>query len=121
MIITINENETLKQNISINYASISLNGYTLENLTEDSISNITINFTPDVTVENNTAQDNTIQSDINGFYEIDIQPGSYTVNVNQSIIENNVSYRFTYQGKLEIEIGEGFKTLDIVITKLEEE
>ena len=34
--------------------------------------------------------------------------------------ENNVTYRYIYVENLEIEIGEGLKTLDIMITKVEE-
>ena len=86
----------------------------------DIISNITINFNPDLNVENNTAQSNIIQSDDKGLYSVNIQPGSYDLVVNQTIDENNVTYRYIYQEKLEIYIGEGLKTLDILVTKIEE-
>ena len=117
--ITINENETLIQNISMNYAAISISGNTID-AENDIISNITINFNPDLNVENNTAQSNIIQSDDKGFYSVNIQPGSYDLVVNQTIDENNVTYRYIYQEKLEIYIGEGLKTLDILVTKIEE-
>ncbi len=119
-IIEVNENETLIQNISINYASISLSGSTLENNTENVLSNITIDYIPDITVENNTAQEISIQSDINGLYEVDIQPGTYNILVNQTTVENNITIIYNYQGKLIIEIGEGLKTFDIMISKVEE-
>ncbi len=118
--ITINENETLMSNISLNYASISLSGYTIDNNTNNIISNISINFNPDPEVENNTAQLIDAISDDKGFYSVDIQPGIYDVIVNQTIEEDNVTYRYKYQDTLEVEIGEGLKELDIVITKFEE-
>jgi hypothetical protein len=119
-LITINENETLTQNISLDYTSISLNGFTKDNDTSDILSNITINFNPDLNVENNTAQLRQIKSDDKGFYSVEIKPGIYDIIVNQTIEENNITYRLIHQGKIEIEVGEGSKTLDIMITKFEE-
>jgi len=118
--ITVIENETLKQNISMNYATILLSGNTKEVEANDLIDNVTINFIPDFNVENNTAEEISIQSDEKSVYSVDIKPGTYNVVVNQTIEENNVTYRYIYIGNLEIEIGEGLKTLDIMITKVEE-
>ena len=118
--ITVIENETLKQNISMNYATILLSGNTKEVEANDLIDNVTINFIPDFNVGNNTAEEISIQSDEKSVYSVDIKPGTYNVVVNQTIEENNVTYRYIYIGNLEIEIGEGLKTLDIMITKVEE-
>ncbi|MCK5301306.1 MAG: hypothetical protein KAJ21_05320, partial [Thermoplasmatales archaeon] len=118
--ITVIENETLKQNISMNYATILLSGNTKEVEANDLIDNVTINFIPDFNVGNNTAEEISIQSDEKSVYSVDIKPGTYNVVVNQTIEENNITYRYIYIGNLEIEIGEGLKTLDIMITKVEE-
>jgi dolichyl-diphosphooligosaccharide--protein glycosyltransferase len=117
--ITINENETLTQNISIDYATISLSGNTYDEF-NDILPNVTINFNRDLNIENNTAESNIIQSDGQGFYSLDIKPGYYDISINQTIEENNVTYRYIYDDELTIKIGEGIKTFDIIITKIEE-
>ena len=67
--------------------SVTVTGRTLYD--SSSFGNITILFMEDESIENNTAISNSVISDINGDYSIEIAPGSYIVSI--SIIEVNES------------------------------
>ena len=118
--VTLEENTTTLYNISMNYAPITVSGYT----TLDSVNmeNVSIIFTEDETVEdveNNTALPGTVTSDINGSYSIELIPGSYNVSVNQVVNESGQDVTYTFTGKLELSIGEGTRTYNIAVTKEE--
>ena len=44
-------------------------------------------------------------------------PGSYNVTVNQVVNENGTNVTYVYSVQLEIQIGEGTKTFDIMMAK----
>jgi hypothetical protein len=44
-------------------------------------------------------------------------PGSYNVTVNQVVNESGTNVTYVYSGQLEIPIGEGTKTFDLLMAK----
>ena len=66
---------------------------------------------------NNTAQSATAKSDETGLYSAALMPGSYNVTVNQVVNESGTNVTYTYSSQLEIQIGEGTKTFDILMAK----
>lgn len=111
------ENETAVLNVSIGYAKVSLSGSTKDKDTGTTVSNISINFLPVYSVVNNTAQSATAKSDETGLYSAALMPGSYNVTVNQVVNESGTNVTYTYSSQLEIQIGEGTKTFDILMAK----
>ncbi|MCK5259118.1 MAG: hypothetical protein KAJ69_06310, partial [Thermoplasmatales archaeon] len=114
---TIPENETAVLNVSIGYAKVSLSGSTKDKDTGTTVSNISINFLPAYSVVNNTAQSATAKSDETGLYSAVLMPGSYNVTINQVVNESGTNVTYTYSSQLEIQIGEGTKTFDILMAK----
>jgi len=114
---TVPENETAVLNVSIAYAKVSLSGVTKDKNTGATVSNISIEFLPEYSVLNNTAQSITAKSDENGVYSVDVMPGSYNVTVNQVVNESGTNVTYLYSGQLEIQIGEETKTFDILMAK----
>jgi len=111
------ENETTNFNVSIEYAKIALSGRTKDIDTGATINNISIEFLPDFSVVNNTAQSSSSISSGNGAYTALIMPGRYNVTVNQVVNESGINVTYVYSEQLNIQIGEGTKTFDILMTK----
>lgn len=107
------ENETEVFNISIWYANVEVSGFIKHG--SENIDDITVQFSPDLSVQNNTAQQVRVLSDENGFYVAQLQPGYYNISVNDVHAQSLASY--TYQGKLILEKGQGIKTYDIHLSK----
>jgi len=109
--VTLEENKTTTFNVSINYAPIIVSGYTKHG--NENIGDISIDFSPDGSIENNTAQRVLTTSDTEGYYFADLMPGSYNLTVDESGEQG--TYSFTDQ--LSLKIGEGVKAFDISLTK----
>jgi len=114
---TIPENDTSVLNVSIGYAKVSLSGSTKDKDTGTAVSNISISFLPEYSVVNNTAQSATAKSDETGSYSAALMPGSYNVTANQVVNESGTNVTYLYSGQLEIQIGEGTKTFDLLMAK----
>jgi len=110
--ITLEENETLVHNVSLELATVLVTGSTT--LNGIGIKDIDISFNPDLSIENNTAAEASATSEDNGIYEIDIIPGLYNVTVDQK--EGQILV-YSFEDKLELEIGEGDHKFDIALTK----
>ena len=113
------ENETTIFNISIDFATIKLSGYTKH--LDEIIGNISINFLANNSIENNTATPSKlIKSDAEtGFYEISLMPGFYNVSIYEIITTDSKNITYTFKGQLEIKIGEGIKSYNIKMIKEE--
>lgn len=110
--ITLEANTTLTQNLSIDYATIAVNGVTKSN--GKNVGTIPVDFSPDQSVANNTAQGNSATSNPDGSYTANLMPGSYNVTVTEN--GDHGSYSFT--GTLFLRMGEKTKSFDISLTKL---
>ena len=109
--ITIEENTTSFENISIDLAKITVSGST--KYKNASISNISISFGVDRSVQNNTAKLVSLSSDKNGTYSGDVTPGSYNVTVDETTDQGV----FSFEGKFTIGRGIGKKSYDISLIK----
>jgi hypothetical protein len=109
--ITLQENETKTFNVSITYAPITVRGYTKHG--ERNIGELTVKFSPDTLIKNNTAKEGTSTADNNGYYTAKLMPGYYNVSVDESVELGT----YSFEGKLVLQIGEGVKSYDIPLTK----
>jgi hypothetical protein len=119
--ITIEENKTISVNISLEFYPVTVTGITQSNVTSDPVGNITIRFTPDTTVDNNTAQFMTITSNENGYYSTKVMPGYYNISVDQLKNVSGINVSYTYTGTTHVQVGEGTKELNFILQVKEEE
>jgi hypothetical protein len=112
--ISINENETLSHNVSLELVPVTTTGYTEYN--GEIVGGIPIKFGPDASVENNTVQNQQVNSDEDGFYLINLIPGSYNVTVEKKDSQGQVLI-YSFVGKLELQQAEGTKSYDISLAK----
>ncbi len=104
--------------INLDKLSKTISG-TIKDNDNNNIDNITVIFTADISVENNTAIENDAMSDENGFYQIELTSGHYLVTiVEKTVIINgqNVTYSSPEE---ELVIPEEIETKihNIVVTK----
>jgi len=107
------ENETTTYNVSISYATIAVSGYTKHGA--ENIEDIEIDFSPDGSVENNTGERASVTSEEDGSYVAELKPGYYNISVDDVSGEYGATY--SYSGQLTIAMGEGVKTLNLLMTK----
>ena len=112
--------ETKSFDISLDKQSATIEGPTIYEGTR--ISNIAIAFDPYEPAENNTAVHATTISDENGYYSIELTPGSYYVlAISEPFTENGKNYSYEFEGILNIspqEIGK-IKNYIILLAKVE--
>ena len=101
-------------NISLIKHSLTVTGSTTYGGTN--MGNITIRFSPDTAVENNTAVFARTTSDENGSYIVELLSGSYTVTVDEVINESGQDVTYTFTESLEVQVATSF---DIVLAREE--
>jgi protocatechuate 3,4-dioxygenase beta subunit len=101
-------------NISLIKHSHTITGSTTYGGTN--MGNITIRFSPDITVENNTAVFARTTSDENGSYIVELLSGSYTVTVEEVINESGQDVTYTFTESFEVQVATSF---DIVLAREE--
>jgi hypothetical protein len=114
---TLLENETNFLNISMNLHPINISGFV--KLDDDPLKGITVNFIPDVSVddpENNTAELPDLQPISNeiGYYSVELTPGDYNILV-EEMKGDTLVYSFT--DNIKLTLGKGSKILDILVNK----
>jgi len=92
--------------------SLSKNSTTVSGITSFegvNKNNISIIFEPDGSA-NNTAIKETIKSDTNGSYKVELTPGKYNIIVNQTKTEDNQNYTYHYKASnVQILLAESFE------------
>jgi dolichyl-diphosphooligosaccharide--protein glycosyltransferase len=118
--IELEANITASFNVSMSLVPVTVSGYT--NYEDEVVGNISIIFSSNGSVENNTAASlQTVTSDnTTGFYEIMLTPGHYNISINETKFEDNQNVTYVFGGQLELNIGEGTKTFDIIMTREED-
>ncbi len=111
--IEIEANKTTTFNVSLDYAPIILSGYTKH--VAENIGDIKIDFSPDGAVANNTAEQASSTSLEDGSYVADLKPGQYNISIDGTSGEYEAAY--SYSGQITLAVGEGVKTLDLLMTK----
>jgi len=111
--VTINENETASFNISLSLTPVTVNGYTKYG--DKNTGGISIVFSPDKSVENNTATANSMKSnETTGFYEVMLAPGAYNVTASKTEGQTTV---YSFKDRLVLQKGEVTRLFDIYLTK----
>jgi dolichyl-diphosphooligosaccharide--protein glycosyltransferase len=110
--VTLTANKTSWVNISLTYAPVIVSGYTTNNTNK--IANIPVSFTPDNSVKNNTAIQNSITSDAQGYFTAKLIPGTYNVTVQKT---DGTTIVYTFTGKMGVSIAEGTAFYIIDVTK----
>lgn len=106
------ENQTIIENISIGLIPVNVSGYT--RYEGKVISNITINFEPDESIDKNTAESGTATSKVDGSYSLDISPGYYNVSISK---KEGFTVVYSFSGKINLSIGQGSTSYDISMFK----
>lgn len=110
--VTLSQNETLSQNISLELVPVNTTGYT--RYSGQAIGGIDVVFTPDASDVNNTAAQDQVTTDASGHYQINLTPGTYVVSVAKTL-QNVLVYSFS--GNLVLTPAQGTKSYDISMTK----
>ena len=121
--LTLTQGEGTKDNVdfTLEKKSVTISGTTTYN--GETISNVTVRFERDLTVENNTAINRAPKSDENGDYTDELTIGTYNVTAVKDFTQNDKNYTYTWTGKLtvtETDIATG-KTLNIPLEMIEKE
>ncbi|MCX6665349.1 MAG: carboxypeptidase regulatory-like domain-containing protein, partial [Euryarchaeota archaeon] len=115
-IITLEENKTLFSNVTLDYAAITVQGYT--KYETQNIVNMSIEFSPDESVVNNSAEYTSTTSDIyTGVFGVSLQPGYYNISIYQTVNESGQDVTYTYEGNIVTTRGEGIKTRDLLLQR----
>jgi hypothetical protein len=105
---------TKTHNIIMTKESITVSGNT--KYESGNGKNITIYFEPTI-AENNTAVFATTKSNENGFYEVELAPGFYSISVNETINESGENVTYTFTDTLEIKDTDVIKTYEITLAR----
>jgi dolichyl-phosphooligosaccharide-protein glycotransferase len=103
--------------ISLTKASVTVSGSTLYNGVGKA--NMTVLFTKDVLVGNNTAVTTSVKTNGTGGYTIELTPGSYNVSVEELVNESGQNITYTGTGRLSVSSGEAPRVFDIVLVREE--
>ncbi len=79
--------------------------------------NMTVMFTKDISIVNNTAITRSIKTDQNGSYIIELTPGSYNITVEETVIESGQNVTYTGADRILLTSGEAPRILNIVLTR----
>jgi len=101
--------------VALTKVSVTVSGKTLYNNVGKS--NMTILFTKDLSVSNNTALTKSVTSDIHGNYTVELTPGSYNVTVDQFVNESGQNVTYTGAIHLTLRPGEKPNIHDIILTR----
>jgi hypothetical protein len=81
--------------------------------------NITITFSEDETVVNNTASDTSTISGTDGVYTVELTPGSYNVTIEELVNESGQNITYTYDDRLIVSTGDAPRTFNIFLIREE--
>lgn len=79
--------------------------------------NMTVLFTKDLSVANNTAITTSAKTNASGRYSIELTPGSYNVSVEQMFNESGINVTYTGTGRITVSSGDAPKVLTIILTR----
>jgi hypothetical protein len=106
---------TASYNISLTKASVTVSGSTTYN--GSGKANMTIFFTKDLNVQNNTAITANVKTKANGIYTIELTPGSYNVTVEELVNESGQNITYTGTGRIAVSLSDAPRVFNIVLTR----
>jgi len=101
--------------LAINKVSVTLTGTTKYNGIEKG--NMTVFFTKDLRVANNTAVTKSIKTDRYGNYTVELTPGSYNASVEERFNESGQNVTYTGTGQITLNPGDTPRILNILLTR----
>jgi dolichyl-diphosphooligosaccharide--protein glycosyltransferase len=104
-------------NIAVTKVSVTVSGSTKYNGTGKA--NMTVLFSLDLRIANNTAVTQSVKTDRNGNYTTELTPGSYNVSVEQLVNESGKNVTYTGTGQITVNISDAPRTLNILLTREE--
>jgi hypothetical protein len=102
-------------NISLTKVSVTVKGSATYN--GSGKVNMTIFFTKDLNVQNNTAITTSVKTTVNGMYTIELTPGSYNVTVEELVNESGHNVTYTSTGRIAVSNTEAPKVFNIVLAR----
>jgi asparagine N-glycosylation enzyme membrane subunit Stt3 len=106
---------TASYDVALTKQSVTVSGSTTYNGARKG--NMTILFTKDLRVANNTAITRNIKTDAHGNYTIELAPGSYNVSVEERVNESGQNITYIGTGQITISVGDMPKILTIPLTR----
>jgi hypothetical protein len=110
--VTLEANTMTWENISLAFAPVTVQGFTTYGTT--TVNGISVAFSIDKSVKNNTAKAVTASSDTAGLFVAKLTPGSYNVTVTKT---NGATLVYSFEGKLTITMGQATTYYNIALTK----
>ena len=114
LVVSIGEGTT-SYNIAVTKVSVTISGSTKYNGIGKA--NMTILFSKDLRIANNTAVTKSVITDSNGNYTTELTPGSYNASVEGLVNESGQNITYTGTGQITLNIGDTPKTLNILLTR----
>ncbi len=106
---------TASYNLSLTKVSVTVSGSATYN--GSGKANMTIFFTKDLNIQNNTAITTSVKTNANGLYTIELTPGSYNVTVEQLVNESGQNVTYISTGRIAASSGEAPRVLNIILTR----
>lgn len=106
------ENQTITEDIPLGLIPVKVSGNT--KYQGKGVSNITINFDVDNSIDKNTAESNSTTSNADGSYLVELSPGYYNVSINK---KEGSTLVYSFTGKLNLTKGQGTAFYDISMNK----
>ncbi len=82
--------------------------------------NMTVFFTKDTNVQNNTAITKNVKADSKGNYTIELTPGTYNVTVEEIVNESGVNFTYTATSRIVLNVGDTPRVFNIILTREKE-
>jgi len=114
LVVTIGEG-TASYNIALAKLSVTISGNTKYNGVGKA--NMTILFSKDLRIANNTAVTQSVKTDSNGNYTTELTPGSYNASVEEHVNESGQNITYTGIGQITLNRGDTPRTLNILLTR----
>ena len=104
--------------LAVTKESSTVSGQTL--FQGEPVTNITVDFTKDTSVANNTAITRAVISGETGSFTTELAPGSYKILIEDTRLEDGTNVTYTYTALITIEQGELAKAYTISMAKEQE-
>jgi hypothetical protein len=114
LVVSIGEG-TASYNIALTKLSVTVSGSTKYNGVGKA--NMTILFSEDLQIANNTAVTKSVITDSNGNYTTELTPGSYNASVEELVNESSQNITYTYTGQLILSSGETSRIYNILLDR----
>ncbi len=106
---------TASYNLSLTKVSVTVSGSTTYN--GSGKANMTIFFTKDLNIKNNTAITTSVKTKANGIYSIELTPGSYNVTVEETVNESGQNVTYFSNGLITVSSGEAPRVFSLILAR----